>query len=200
MTPGYAVPDWQNVEQEPLKDGYSVTDSLPVTKFRWVRALLVGGLLGLLIFSSINFAPRPEKLFYDDLEFSVPDQLDTARHWWYLRWGLVWLPTKLDAVHFMCVPEDTRHGEFLSQPWNLRGTKVVSNCEPLDFTDRRADQLHPDLITEDLGVRRVFFAYDPTYEPVGDWAILVEAEEKTYVLVHTDTLRHLGLYDGMVPE
>jgi hypothetical protein len=177
-----------------------VTNPPSLVRFPWVRGLLVVSFLGLIVFSNLNSAPRPEKLFYNDLEFSVPDQLDTARHWWYLRWGLVWLPTKLDAVHFMCVPEGTRHGEFLSQPWNLRGTKVVSDCDPLDVTDRRADQLHPNLITEDLGVRRVFFAYDPTYEPVGDWAILVEAKEKTYVMVHTDTLRHLGLYDGTVPE
>ena len=145
-------------------------------------------------------AARPEQVVYNDLEFTISDQLDTARHWWYLRWGLVWLPVKVGAINFMCVPEDTRHGEFLSQPWNIRNSKITSDCEPLDFTDKRADQLHPNLVTQDLGVRRVFYAFDPDYTPVGEWAILVEAEEKTYVMVHVDTLQHLGLFDGAVPE
>ena len=171
-----------------------------VRRLSWPRALVVSALAISLFIGNFLFAPRPEHVFYNDLEFTISDQLDTARHWWYLRWGLVWIPAKLGAINFMCVPEDSRHGEFLSQPWNIRKTRVVSDCEPLDFTDRRADQLHPNLVTEDHGVRRVFFAYDPSYTPTGDWAILVEAKEKTYVMVHTDTLRHLGLYDGEVPE
>ena len=166
-----------------------------VTRFFIVTGLVVG-----VVFASLFVAPRPDRIIHRDLEFSVPDQLDTDRHWWYLRWGLVWLPSKLGARHFMCVPEDSRHGEFLSQPWNIRGSLVVSDCDPLDFTHKSADQLHPDLITEDLGVRRVFFAYNPTYTPVGDWAILVEAMENTYVMVHVDTLQHLGLFDGVVSK
>lgn len=165
-----------------------------------IRSVGIGSVVGLVIVGNLTFSSKPEKLIHRDLEFTLFDQLETPRHWWYTKWGLAWLPQQLEAVNFMCVPEDSRHFRFLSEPWNIRQSQIVSDCEPLDLSDRRADQLHPNLITKDLAVRRVFFAFDPNYAPQGDWAILVEAKEETYVLVHTDTLRHLGLYDGATPR
>ena len=153
-----------------------------------------------IVIANLFLAPRSEQLFFTDAEFSPAHQLQTERAQWYLQWGYIWFPEKVDAIHFLCVAEDSPHFAILQGPWNLRGTKVITDCEPLDLSDRLADQLHPNLITEDIRRSQTFFAYDPNYSPKGNWAILVRAQYDTYVMVHTDTLRHLGLADIEVPE
>lgn len=144
---------------------------------------------------NLFMAPRAEQLFYSDAEFRTAHQLQTERAQWYLQWGYMWFPDKIGAIHFLCVDEDSRHYALIRGPWNLRGTQVITDCEPLDFSDREADSLHPNLITESTPRGRIYYAYDPTYTPEGDWAVMVRAKDNTYVMVHTDTLRHLGLAD-----
>lgn len=165
-----------------------------------LRLSIVIVALAALVIANLFFAPQPERKFFTDAEFSLTHQLQTERAQWYIQWGKVWMPDITGAIHYMCVDPDSRHYAFLQWGWNVRGTKVVTDCSPLDFTDRPADRLHPNLITEDFSRTRTFYAYDPSYEPQGDWAILVEAKENTFVMVHVDTLRHLGLADVEIPQ
>ena len=149
---------------------------------------------------NLLFAPRAEQLFFDDAEFRTAHQLQTERAQWYFQWGYMWFPDKIGAIHFLCVDEESPHFAILQGPWNLRGTQVITDCDPLDFSDREADKLHPNLITESTSRGRIYYAYDPTYTPEGDWAVMVRAKYDTFVMVHTDTLRHLGLADVQVDQ
>lgn len=85
-------------------------------------------------------------------------------------------------------------------PRNLRNSQATSRCEPLDFTDHTADRLHLNLITEDVDGMRLLYAYDPSYSPVGDWAIMARAKEEVNGMVHVDIPDHLGLADIQVPR
>ena len=163
---------------------------------KFALSLVIGG----FIVANLFLAPRAERLFFTDAEFRTAHQIQTERAQWYIQWGLMWLPDKVGAIHFLCVAEDSIHFRLLQSPWNIRGTRVISDCEPLDFTDRLADQLHPNLITEDVRRSGTYYAYDPDYTPEGDWAVMVRARYDDYVLVHIDTLRHLRLADIRVDE
>lgn len=171
----------------------------PATRAVVVK-VLVSVALASLVVANLFIAPRPGQLVFTDGEFTVAHQLQTERARWYLKWGYMWFPDTVGAIHFLCVADDSPHYRFIDGPWNLRGTEVVTDCEPLDFTNRPADQLHPNLITEDVERLKVFYAYDPSYEPQGDWAVLVEAQYNDYVMIHVATLNHLGLADITVPE
>lgn len=179
----------------------TVTGVEPARRSVFGRGLLVPlSILLVALIGNVTFAPRQEGWVFADNEFATSHQLLTDRAEPYRSWGLMWYPERIGAKNFMCVPEGSRHHRILGAPWNLRNSEVTSDCEPLDFTDRAADRLHPNLITEDIDGMRVLYAYDPSYSPVGDWAILVRAEGDVDVMIHVDTLRHLGLADIQVPR
>lgn len=165
-----------------------------------LRSLAVFSLLTGVVVANLFFSPRAEQLFFTDAEFRTAHQLQTERAQWYIQWGYMWFPDKIGAIHFLCVAEESPHYAILRGPWNLRGTEIVTDCEPLNFSEFTADRLHPDLITEDVRRSGTYFAYDPTYTPEGDWAVMVRAKYDTFVMVHTDTLRHLGLADIQVDQ
>lgn len=154
---------------------------------------LIGAVISLTVVLNLFVAPKWDPVFFSDAEFTPVDQIARERAhriWWGFSGAL--FVEKLKAKNFLCVPAESSLYEHLSRNTDLSGISIDSNCEPLDFTDKAGDLLHPNLVTDRV-VKSFLYAYDPDYSPHEGSAILVEAHGDVFVLVNVDTLDNLGL-------
>ena len=154
---------------------------------------LVGVVISATVLMNMFVAPQWNPIFFNDAEFTPINQLERERShriWWNFS-GILFID-KLLATEFVCVEKESDLYNHLDSNRDLSGITINSGCEPLDFTDKPGDQLHPNLVTDRV-VKSFLYAYDPTYEPRDGQAILVEAHGDVFVLVNTDTLNNLGL-------
>ena len=153
--------------------------------------ILLAGLIG---FGNISSITEQRSWVVSRIEFNPTDQLlspDGRR----FRDGFapVLYMEKLSASEYLCVPEGTMLYRFLTSHQELTGFRIDSSCKPLDFTHRPGDQLHPELITQPIVRRDLYYAFAPGFEPQSDTAVLVEAHDDVFVMVNVDTLRHVGI-------
>lgn len=154
---------------------------------------LIGAIISATVLLNLFVAPRWDPIFYTDAEFTPVDQIARERAhriWWNFS-GILFVD-KLQATEFLCVPEGTSLYQHLDSNKDLSGISIDSHCQPLDFTDKAGDLLHPNLVTDQV-VKSFLYAYDPSYSPSEGRAVLVEAHGDVFVFVNVDTLDHLGL-------
>lgn len=154
---------------------------------------LLGAIISFTVVLNLFVAPRWDPIFFTDAEFTPVDQIARERAhriWWNFS-GILFVD-RLKATEFLCVPEQSSLYRHLDSHRNLTGISIDSSCEPLDFTDRPGDLLHPNLVTDRV-VKSFFYAFNPSHSPREGSAILVEAHGDVFVFVNTDTLENLGL-------
>lgn len=154
---------------------------------------LIGAVISFTVVFNLFVAPKWDPIFINDAEFTPVDQIARERAhriWWNFS-GILFVE-KLKAKEFLCVPAQTSLYEHLSKNSDLSGISIDSSCDPLDFTDKPGDVLHPNLVTDRV-VKSFLYAYDPAYSPREGSAILVEAHGDVFVMVNVDTLSNLGL-------
>jgi hypothetical protein len=152
-----------------------------------------GLIISLTVALNLFVAPKWDPIFFTDAEFTPVDQIarERAHRIWWSFSGILFVD-KLKAEEFLCVPAQSSLYQHLSRNSDLSGVSIDSSCEPLDFTDKPGDLLHPNLVTDRV-VKSFLYAYDPAYTPREGSAILVEAHGDVLVFVNTDTLANLGL-------
>lgn len=154
---------------------------------------LIGAVISFTVGLNLFVAPKWDPIFINDAEFTPVDQIARERAhriWWNFS-GILFVE-KLKAKEFLCVPAQTSLYAHLSKNSDLSGVSIDSSCDPLDFTDKPGDVLHPNLVTDRV-VKSFLYAYDPAYSPREGSAILVEAHGDVFVMVNVDTLSNLGL-------
>ena len=157
---------------------------------------LLGGivLLSLVAVANVSSTDDEETWFVSRMEFNPVDYME-SQHGVKFRteFAPVLFMEKLSATNYLCVDQNSIYYRYLTSHQGLSGITIDSSCAPLDFTHRAGDDLHPGLITEPIAKSYLYYAFVPGFEPTSDTAILVEAHGNVFVLVNTDTLRHLGI-------
>lgn len=150
--------------------------------------------------ANLSSTGEQQTWFVSRIEFNLVDYVESPHG---LKFRGEFAPAvfmeKLSATEYFCVDESSIYYPYLTSHQGLTGIAIDSSCAPLDFTNRPGDALHPDLITAPIVRKHLYYAFVEGFEPTSSTAVLVEAHGDVFVLVNTDTLRHLGI-DPEVPS
>lgn len=168
-------------------------DGLKVVAAAFAGTVFVLSMLSFIPAQLVNL--QPANLLFRDFESSVDWQLRSERTEDYVQRQLsdVFFGRAVAATTFDCVPEDSPFYRIIRDRHDYQGLTINTDCEPLDFSNVPADQIHPDLIVESFLAGRAYFGTVPGFSPSGDTAIMVRDKWNDYVLVNYDSLIHLGL-------